>query len=68
VLYEIVLRYPDREHVVLSETPLEEGTTVELAGRTWIVLESVRPAHDRRRIRFICGVPEDASSRPDANW
>jgi hypothetical protein len=58
VLYEIVLRYPDRERVVVSETPLERGMTVELAGRTWVVLERIR-ATGGRRVRFICGIREE---------
>jgi hypothetical protein len=59
VLYEIVLRYPDRERVVVSETPLERGMTVKLAGRTWVVLERIRATHGQRRIRFICGMHDD---------
>jgi hypothetical protein len=58
VLYEIVLRYPDRDRVVVSETPLEQGMTVELAGRTWIVVEVVRrpiPAP----LRFICSMDDE---------
>jgi hypothetical protein len=59
MVYEIVLRYPDRERVVVSETPLEPGRTVDLAGRTWMVLELVRPAEPPPRIRFICALKDE---------
>jgi hypothetical protein len=61
VVYEIALRYPDRERVVLSQTPLDVGATVQLAGRRWIVLESV--GGENGRVRFICGLVEDGRTR-----
>jgi hypothetical protein len=60
MVFEIVLRYPDRERVVFSETPLEPGMTVELAGRTWMVLEAVRPRWGGGRVRFLCEPQDDA--------
>lgn len=65
-MYEIVLRYPDRERVVVSETPLERGATVELAGRMWVVLERVSSARNPRRDRFICAMREDAGGPADS--
>jgi hypothetical protein len=67
LLYEIVLCYPNREHVVLSETPLDPGSTVELAGRSWIVLESIRPMQNAQRIRFICGLSDDSAASAKTN-
>jgi hypothetical protein len=58
-LYEIELRYPDRDALVLSEIPLEPGKTVELAGRTWFVFDSLAPYTDRNRIRFVCRLTDE---------
>jgi hypothetical protein len=53
-LYEIELRYPERETVVLSEVPLETGKTVELAGRTWYVFDALSPDAEHERTRLLC--------------
>jgi hypothetical protein len=44
---------------VLSEIPLETGKTVELAGRTWFVFDSLAPYTDRERIRFVCRLTDE---------
>jgi hypothetical protein len=58
-LYEIELRYPDKDAVVLSEIPLETGKTVELAGRTWYVFDALEPYPDRDRVRFLCRLVDE---------
>jgi hypothetical protein len=58
-LYEIELRYPDKDAVVLSEIPLETGKTVELAGRTWYVFDALEPYPDRDRVRFLCRLTDE---------
>jgi hypothetical protein len=64
VLFEIVLRYPDRERIVYSETPLQPGTTVELAGRKWVVLRKLRSGRAGVRARFVCGPSGEAGGAP----
>jgi hypothetical protein len=58
-LYEIELRYPDRDALVLSEIPLEPGKTVQLAGRTWYVFDALEPYPDRERVRFLCRLTDE---------
>ena len=36
-LYEILLRYHDRDEVRLTDSPLEVGSSVEIAGSAWLV-------------------------------
>ena len=60
-LYEILLRYPDRDTVVLSETPLQPGRTVQLAGRKWYVFDSESPYRHRDRTRFLCRLADEAT-------
>jgi hypothetical protein len=58
-LYEIELRYPEREALVLSEIPLEPGKTVQLAGRTWYVFDAVPPRDDGDHTRFLCRLEDE---------
>ena len=44
---------------MLSEIPLEPGKTVQLAGRTWFVFDSLSPYADRERIRFVCRLTDE---------
>jgi hypothetical protein len=57
-LYEIELRYPERETLVLSEVPLEPGKTVQLAGRTWYVSAALEPDEEHDHVRFLCRLEE----------
>jgi hypothetical protein len=50
-LYEILLRYNDRDEVRLADSPLEVGSSVEIAGSAWHV-QSERAW--RGRARYIC--------------
>ena len=50
-LYEILLRYDDRDEVRLADCPLEVGSSVEIAGSAWLV-QSERVW--RGRARYIC--------------
>ena len=50
-LYEILLRYHDRDEVRLTDSPLEVGSSVEIAGSAWLV-QSGRAW--RGRARYIC--------------
>jgi hypothetical protein len=62
-LYEIELRYPEREAVVLSEVPLEQGKTVQLAGRTWYVFDALPPDAEHDRTRFLCRLQDERLAR-----
>jgi hypothetical protein len=64
-LYEIVLRYPERDKVVLSETPLQTGKTVEIAGRRWLVFDSFVPSPDANRVRFVCRPTDEQNGNGD---
>jgi hypothetical protein len=50
-LYEILLRYDDRDEVRLADAPLEVGSRVEIAGSAWLV-QSERTWGGRAR--YIC--------------
>jgi hypothetical protein len=52
-LYEILLRYDDRDEVRLTDSPLEVGSSVEIAGTARLV-QSERARRGRRRARYIC--------------
>lgn len=52
-LYEILLRYDDRDELRLSDSPLEVGSSVEIAGNTWLV-QSEQARGGRRGARYIC--------------
>jgi hypothetical protein len=65
-LYEILLRYDDRDEVRLSDSPLEVGSTVEIAGSAWLV-QSKRARRGRRRsARYICVEARENSREPRA--
>ena len=65
-LYEIVLRYPERDKVVLSEIPLQTGKTVEIAGRHRLVFDSLAPSSDGNRVRFVCRPTDERSGNASA--
>ena len=50
-LYEILMRYDDRDEVRLADSPLEVGSSVEIAGNAWLV-QSERAW--RGSARYIC--------------
>ena len=51
-VYEVVLRFQDREEVRLTDRPLEVGTSVQIGGQLWIV--EGRDAQRGRSIRYRC--------------
>ena len=58
--YEIVMRFPDREEVRLTDTPLAVGSNVEIAGTEWLV-QSEEAQQGRVLARFICVELRDES-------
>ena len=52
-LYEVVLRFQDRDEVRLTDRPLEVGGTLEIVGSGWLV-ESEEPHDGQGAVRFIC--------------
>ena len=65
-LYEIVLRYPGKDKVVLSETPLPTGEAVEIAGRRWLVFDSFASSPEANRVRFVCRPTDEQNGNGDA--
>ena len=54
-LYELVLRYPDREEVRLTDQPLTVGETFQIDYEEWFVAEKDdRPENPRASARLIC--------------
>jgi hypothetical protein len=52
-VYEVVLRFDDREEVRLTDRPLEVGTRVEIVGNKWLV-QSYQRRRKPARARYIC--------------
>lgn len=52
-VYEVVLRFQDREEVRLTDRPLDVGNTLAIEGREWFV-ESREAKRGRAAARFIC--------------
>jgi hypothetical protein len=52
-VYEVVLRFPDRDEVRLTDRPIEVGGTLEINGSGWLV-ESEEPHDGRAAARLIC--------------
>jgi hypothetical protein len=50
-VYEVVLRFDDREEVRLTDRPLRVGSTTEIAGTDWYV-----ESHElgRETARYVC--------------
>ena len=59
-VYEVVLRFEDREEVRLTDRPLEVGSNVLITGSEWWV-QRCEPRHERDGARYICVL---AASRP----
>jgi hypothetical protein len=52
-VYEVVLRFPDRDEVRLTDRRLELGATLEIERSGWLV-ESEEPHDGQAAARFIC--------------
>jgi hypothetical protein len=52
-VYEVVLRFPDREEVRLTDRPLEVGSELEIAGSQWLV-QSHEAREGRADTSYIC--------------
>jgi hypothetical protein len=52
-VYDILLRYDDRDEVRLTDAPFEVGSTIEIAGRLWLV-ESEQARRGKSRARYTC--------------
>jgi hypothetical protein len=52
-VYEVVLRFQDREEVRLTDRPLEVGGELELAGSRWLV-QSEEARNGRTDLSYIC--------------
>lgn len=62
-LYEVVLRYSDRDEVRLTDRPLPEGEVVEIEGKTWHVALNREPAEIRATTRYLCQLTEEQRER-----
>ena len=49
-LYEVVLRFPDRDEVRVTDQPLREGQTIEIEGHVWRVIRTEANGNTQ----FIC--------------
>jgi hypothetical protein len=52
-VYEVVLRFPDRDEFRLTDRPLEVGGTLAINGGAWLV-ESEESHDGQAAVRFIC--------------
>ena len=52
-VYDVVLRYQDREEVRLTDRPLEVGSELELAGSRWLV-QSQEARNGHADMSYIC--------------
>ena len=52
-VYEVVLRFLDRDEVRLTDRPIEVGGTLEIEGSGWLV-ESKEPQDGQAAARYIC--------------
>jgi len=52
-VYEVVLRFQDREEVRVTDQPLHVGNTFQIGGQRWLV-EAV-DARRGRAVRCMCG-------------
>jgi hypothetical protein len=59
-VYEVVLRFQDREEVRLTDRPLEVGTTVQIGGQRWVV--EGRDAERGQSVRYLCVEPRERRS------
>jgi hypothetical protein len=59
-VYEVVLRFEDRDEVRLTDRPLEVGSNVLITGSEWLV-QQCEPRAERDGARYICVL---AGNRP----
>jgi hypothetical protein len=52
-VYEVILRFEDREEVRLTDRPLEVGSNVNITGSDWLV-ESYEAPPEHAAARYIC--------------
>jgi hypothetical protein len=52
-VYEVVLRFDDRDEVRLTDRPLEVGSNVRITGSEWLV-QQCEPRGERDGARYIC--------------
>src|SRR3954468_24935582 len=52
-VYEVVLRFPDRDEFRLTDRPLKVGGTVAINGGDWLV-ESEESHNGHVAVRFVC--------------
>jgi hypothetical protein len=52
-VYEVVLRFDDRDEVRLTDRPLEVGSNVRITGSEWLV-QQCEPRSERDGARYIC--------------
>jgi hypothetical protein len=53
-LYEIVLRFPDRDEVRLTDRALDVGDTLSIGGQTWRVFGTEVPRSAVAAARYVC--------------
>ena len=53
-IYEVVLRYPDRDELRFTDRPLPTDRLVKIAGETWSVTLEREPADIAATARFLC--------------
>ena len=59
-VYEVVLRFDDREEVRLTDRPLEVGSSLRITGSEWLV-QRCEPRAERDGARYICIRPTHRS-------
>jgi hypothetical protein len=64
-LYELVLRYPDRDEVRLTDVPPDVGETLRIAGELWTVRLASDPSNARATKRFLFELALDEAERSD---
>jgi hypothetical protein len=53
-VYEVVLRFPDRDEVRLTDRTIEVGGTLEIEGHGWLVQSEEQNYEGRAAARYIC--------------
>jgi hypothetical protein len=59
-VYEVVLRFEDREEVRLTDRPLTVGSSVEITGTEWLV-QRFEARRKQVAARYICVEPRKKS-------
>lgn len=61
--FEVLLRYPDRDELRLTDRPLPTDRLVEIAGETWSVTLEREPADIAATARFLCELTTSQGER-----